>query len=129
VNRKFHLGDVLTVTTGRLLSLRGVDGLYDILNYMTGDELYTHALPRAGRICAPVLLKQYPQLADVDAEGINKENWKNWLAEQVAKYGEELEVTPIAEGDYEAKNPLEELEEMVGKDRVVVVVAPDTAQE
>jgi hypothetical protein len=37
--RPFHLGDVLTITTGRLVSPRHMDGVYDVLNFMTGDNL------------------------------------------------------------------------------------------
>jgi hypothetical protein len=127
MSRKFSLGCVLSVTTGRLLSPKGVDGLYEILNYMTGDNLFTHALPRASKEATPHILRQYPQLADVDASSVTRENWKQWLAEQVAKYGEELELTPIAEGEYTPRNPLEELTEMVGgdKSKVVVVVKPE----
>ena len=63
--RAFSLGDVLSVTTGYLVSLRHVDGLYDILNYMTGDDLYTPQLPRALDECAGPLLTQHPDLAAV----------------------------------------------------------------
>jgi hypothetical protein len=62
-NRTFPLGDVLSVTTGRFLSSRGMGGIYEILNYMTGDNLFTHQLPRAMDECAPWLLRRYPHLS------------------------------------------------------------------
>jgi hypothetical protein len=58
----YHISDVLTVTTGRLVSNRHIDSVYDILNFLTGDELFTHQLPRASRECEPWLKAQYPQL-------------------------------------------------------------------
>ena len=58
----FHLGDVLTVTTGRLVSPRHVEGLYDILGFMSGEDLFTHQLGRVGKECTPYLLKQFPGL-------------------------------------------------------------------
>src|SRR5579871_5263795 len=55
--RKFHLSDVLTVTTGLVLSNRHMEGVYDILNYMTGESLFTHQLPRAMVACRPSLFR------------------------------------------------------------------------
>ena len=94
--KKFHLGDVLSITTGWLVSPRGMGGVQDILDFMTGDNLFTHQLPWVR--CKPYLLEQFPQLAEVDASGVNIENHRRWLAEQVAKYGEEFEVKPIPKG-------------------------------
>ncbi len=66
--KKFHISDVLTVTTGRLVSSRHMDGVYDILNYITGDNLFTHQLPRAARECEPWLAAQYPYLMENSPE-------------------------------------------------------------
>lgn len=45
--KTFHLGDILTITTGRLVSPRHMEGVYDILNWMTGEDLLvTHQIPR-----------------------------------------------------------------------------------
>lgn len=64
--KQFHIGDVLSITHEHLVSPRHMDGVYDILNYMTGDSLFTHQLPRAGRECKEPLLAQHPELASVD---------------------------------------------------------------
>ena len=45
--REFPLGVVLSITTGKLLCPIG--DVYDILNFLTGDNLFTHQLPRAMR--------------------------------------------------------------------------------
>jgi hypothetical protein len=125
--RQFHLGDILSVTTERLVSPRHVDGIYDILNYMTGDNLCTHQLPRANRECAPALLAQHPQLAEVQVPASFGETPETavaaWLAEQVARFGEMLPVEPLAEGDHTHIGPLEELGLMgVSPERIVPVV-------
>jgi hypothetical protein len=60
--RLFHISDVLSITTGRLVSSRHMEGIYDILNFLTGDELLTHQLPRAAKECEPWLKTQFPQL-------------------------------------------------------------------
>lgn len=121
MSKTFDLGDILSLTTGRLVSLRHVSGIYDILNYMTHDDLFTHQLPRAGRECKPWLLRQHPQLASVDASGINEDNWRSWLSDQKALFGDELSVDRIPQDDHDRVDPVAELESMVGKDKVIVV--------
>lgn len=125
--RKFHLGDVLSITTGILVSPRYIEGVYDILNYMTNDSLFTHQLPRAAKECAPWLLRQHPELVKVQVPGRfdGKTHVEKWLAEQALVYGEELVVQPIPMDDHDKKNPITELEEMVGKDKVIVIEPRD----
>ncbi len=123
MEKQFHIGDVLSVTTGHLVSPRHMDGIYDILNFMTGDNLFTHQLPRASDECKPHLLEQHPQLNDVDASGVTSENWQKWLDQQVARFGEKLSVRPIPEGRHEFRNPLDEATEMMGStDKVIPIV-------
>lgn len=128
-NRSFHLGDILSITTGRLVSPRHIDGVYDILNYMTDDNLFTHQLPRASDECKPHILAQHPELEEIDASGVNGENWKQWLEEQVAKYGEQLEIKPLVSGIHKIKDPVEEAEEMVGPDKVIKVDLNELSKE
>lgn len=107
----FTLGEVLSVTTGRLLCPIG--GLYRILNYLTGESLFTHQLGRAMDACRPYVLEMFPPLAEVDASGVNKDNWFSWLHDQTRKYGDVFLIAPMQEGRYLPKNPIEELQEMV----------------
>ncbi len=124
-NRKFHLGDVLTVSTGALVSPRHMEGVYDILNYMTGDNLFTRQLPRALGECRPWILRQHPQLAECDASDVDKLNWEDWLSRQVDLFGEELTVEPIPQDDHERIDPITEAESMVNKDKIIVVQLGD----
>ncbi len=107
--KKFHIGDILTITMGHLVSPRHIKGVYDILSFMTGDILFTYQLPRAADECKPYLLRQHPQLAETDASGVNEDNYDRWIAEQVRKYGEYLPVNPIPIDDH----PIEEIEELM----------------
>jgi len=119
-SRAFHIGDILSVTTGHLVSPRLVYGVYDILNYMTGQSLYTHQLGRAMEVCRPALLAQHPQLAHVDAAGVNRDNWRPWRVEQEKRFGQYMPVEPLAQGAYEAKDPYLEAIEMSGTVPLVV---------
>jgi hypothetical protein len=66
-------------------------------------------------------LEQFPQLANVDASGVNTQNHEAWLAEQVAKFGEECDVKPIPKGSHEFKNPISEILEMTCADSTKVI--------
>lgn len=121
--RSFHLGDVLSVTTGYLVAPRGIEAIYDLLSFMTGDDLFTHQLPRAREECAPDLLRQYPDLAEVwvPAEFGDEAHVLSWLAKQVVVFGEHLDVTPLAEGDHTRIDPLAELS-MIAPNTPVIAV-------
>lgn len=95
MTRTFDLGDILTITTERLVSERYMTGVYDILNWMSGEKLLTHQLPRMVRKAKLSLLFQHPQLAEVDPSSIDHDNWQQWLHEQKAKLGATLPVMPL----------------------------------
>ncbi len=72
--KQFSTAQVLTVITGSLLC--EVGDLYEILNHMTGENLFTHQLPRAADLCAPELLKQLPQFTTLPA-GLTQQTGSN----------------------------------------------------
>jgi hypothetical protein len=127
MGRPFPIGDILTVVTGRMVSPGGMGAVYGILNYLTGDNLYTHQLPRALDECRPWLLRWHPDLAAADASGVDATNLDGWLDEQVARFGAERDLEPIPADDHERIGPIEEAIRMVGPDRVIVVNPDDLA--
>lgn len=118
----FHLGDLLSVTTGRLVSPRHMDGVYDILNYMTGTSLFTHQLPAAAYECRPAILTQHPELNSVVVpETFGAQDVDEWLRLQVEKYGEMFPLTPLsATADY--SDPIGDAVRMKGGDASKVIV-------
>ena len=124
--KTFHIGDILTVTTEKLVSPRHMDGIYDILNWMTGDNLFTHQLPRACDECAPSLRAQFPDLAAVVPPEFSGEAevW-TWLAAQVEAHGETREVAPLREDEHTYVDPITELHKMAPGKPVITVVVPD----
>lgn len=144
--REFHLGDILSITMGRLVSPRHIDGVYDILNYMTGDNLFTHQLGRASEQCRPYLCAQYPQFDPAENPELQfaigelilmlaaVEKWPNpqdadksdvvggWLSKLTAQYGEMHPVLILPEGMYVGKDPIEELAERIPAERIIPVV-------
>ena len=118
----FHISDILSITTGRMLSTRHVEGVYDILNFMTGDNLFTHQLPRAANICKPHLLKQFPQLKDVRDGGVNADNIDEFISLMIHDFGEWLEVAPIPHEEWAHINPVTELEGMLDQSYTKIII-------
>jgi len=129
---RFHISDVLSITHGRLVSTRHMDGIYDICNFLTGDNIFTHQLPRVISECKGWLLTLHPALHELplvtDEEilamklvsGKPAEWWRLWVQAQIEHFGEYLDVEPMPKDIHEFKDPIAEAVEMVGKDRVIV---------
>jgi len=117
--KKFSLGQILSITHEKLMCSMG--GVYEILNFMTQDNLYTHQLPRASRECKPWILRQHSRLMEISLEDVNKDNWRDTLNVLEEEYGASLEIEAIPRDDHDFKEPLAELEEMVGKDKIIVI--------
>jgi hypothetical protein len=96
--KTFTLGEVLTVTTKKLLAPQGVRGMYTVVEYMTGGPVLTHELPDAFATCTPTILAKYPQLADVDATGLSYETYAPWMQQQLLRFGNEFELPTLEDG-------------------------------
>lgn len=122
-SKQFHIGDLLSITDGHLVSPRLIEGVYDIMNWLTGESLFTHQLVLARDECRAELLRQHPWLAEIVAPELTRETWRAWLDEQVAKYGEMHDVAPLAKRELKYDSPLGDLVEMLdgNTDKIIVV--------
>ena len=114
--REFDLESVLTVTTFKMLTK--IDNLYDLLNYLTGEDLYIHQLPRAGEVAIKYILELYPSLVNVDAQNVkitNEEEAKAFVKQYNDLYGEKLTLSPMPKERYESISPIVELDKMMRK--------------
>jgi hypothetical protein len=124
--RSFHIGDILSITTGRLVAPGHMSAVHEILDWMTGDALFTHQLPRASDECAPALRSQHPDLGAVEApEFADPAHVDRWLGEQVDRFGEHRDVAPLAGGEHAVIDPIAELATMMPDKTVIPVVLPD----
>jgi hypothetical protein len=123
MKKAFHISDVLSSYSGFLVSTRHIAGVYDVLNFLTGDSLYTHQLPRAMDECKWWLERQHPVLKEIDCSGQNAKTLPTWVDGIVKKYGETMELEPMPPDAHEYRHPIEELASTVGEDRVLVVQA------
>ena len=135
--KTFTIDDILTVTTGRLISRRHIDSVYDLCGFMLHEQLFTHQLSRACKECLPELARQLPHIAanstldgivndacDAIPEG-DREAGNAAIAALVEKLiercGEFHEVHDMPANEDGPRDPIQELADMVGSDKVVVV--------
>jgi hypothetical protein len=148
--KRFPLRDILSVTTGRLLtkgngpSDNGIGALYDLLGHMTGGSPFTHQLPRFAEECKPWLYRWFPELAAAESGSAMKsldlwvskapscpdEGVKMWLAElkmMNPDLQDEYDVGQIQADDHDTRDPLDELVAMRGSDEGIfpVLVSPN----
>ena len=73
--KEFHIGDILSILSGKLVSPKHVGGIYEICDWMTDSQNMTHQLPRVSREIEPQLRGDFPDLAAVDVPpGLDSEN-------------------------------------------------------
>jgi hypothetical protein len=98
-------------------------GVYEILNWMTGDNLFTHQLPRAMDECKPSLDAQHPGLAAVELpEDLgSREIIDAWLETLYPEFGEYVEVAPVPRSDHTVIDPISELK-MMRPDMPIIAV-------
>lgn len=123
--RIFDISDVLSVTTGRMVSIRHMDGVYDILSFLMGATIYTHQVPRAMDQCAPLVLAQYPQLSAVQMPDEFDDNAHvgRWLAVQMRCFGTTFSLTPVPPAQRVVLDPLEELRALMPGAEIIVIEA------
>jgi len=101
-----------------------MDDMYDILNFMTQDELWTHQLPRACRAVRPVILGRHPDLVFLELT-VHKvcdrdQDLPDWLGKlrrsiiENRKGEDKVILEPMEKGTWEHKNTLVEACEMMG---------------
>lgn len=129
-SKSFHIGDILTITTGHLVSKDHIGGAYNILNWMTNDSLFTHQLPRASEFCEPYLKRAFPDIAEVEYPTEleqTEEAVLAWVDSMAELHGEWHEVHQLREGVWTHKDPFVELEEKLAPNQEIIAVVVDNA--
>lgn len=134
--RSFHISDVITILSDKLVSTRHIEGVYDILGFMTDSEPFTHQLPRLATEAKPFLAAEHPELAKVTVpkfEGETREDVELsilvWLDTLYPTFGTEVLVSRIPAEAHEDIHPLTELLQMKPDAQVIVILPVDEDQE
>lgn len=112
--KTFHIGDILSVTTGCMVSPSHIGGVYALCDWMTGEQNFTHQLPRVSREIEPQLRADFPDLAAVGAPVgriHSREDALEWLAS--LGLGETREVERLRDSaDHTHIDPIDEIKMM-----------------
>jgi hypothetical protein len=109
---------VLSVTSGRLLTHprdasegNGIDQIYEVLEWMTDDQPFTHQLGRFEVECKPWIYQWHPEIIEADKWIENKliekceaEDVKACQTAMLAKFGETIALQKIPQGYHNFKN-------------------------
>lgn len=132
--KSFPLAAVLTVTTGRLLT--EMDHVYEILNWVTGDDVYTHQIPRALQAAGPLLLKRFPELVPASGGLRSLDSWiakdhtgghegiRMWLTELQMMFPaikDSYQIAPISAGQWEHIDPVLEAGSMFDPEKIITI--------
>lgn len=125
--RTFHIGDILSVTTGKLVSPAGMGGIHGLLDFMTSEPLMTHQIPRAVDECAPSLREQFPDLAAAPVPedfGGSEQSVLLWLSGLEIIHGEFREVAALRPEDHTYIDPITELRSMAPNAEIIAIEVP-----
>jgi len=111
---KFTTGEIISAATGILCC--PVERLYAIYNFMTGDNLFTHQLPRAFKVCQSHIQTQCPWVKELKSSECTEETWRDFIKDAEKIYGLEHELTKLPDGIWNVKDPIQEAVEIMGKD-------------
>lgn len=125
--KTFPTAVVLSTVTGRLIC--DIGGIYEVLNWMTGESVYTHQLPRIGREAELVILAAHPHLREAvdEANQVTPENWQEWRDLWIERYGAEIAVPKMTAAEHERIDPMSELAEKVRPDQIITVKVGDAS--
>jgi hypothetical protein len=92
----FHIGDLLSFTTGRLTAPEKMSGVRRLANFVTGDDLNDIGLLNTSDIVEMHLVGQHPWLVEIKAPDFGEPGEVPiWLDEIAKRYGEWHEVAPL----------------------------------
>lgn len=114
----FHIGDILSVLTKKMLSHENEKGVLRLLSYMTDDNIHTFQLPRVIEECIPELKRQFPdwtQVVDFLTENVTPKNCLELTQQVVNEWGAFHKVQKIDPELHVRRNPKEEAMEIAQK--------------
>lgn len=120
---EFDTLDVLGTATGRLLREGGMSAIHEICEFVAGEPVWTHQLPRVMREFSEHFKKTYPDFAAVfdEVQDMTSENYAEIAASWLARYGAKIRVTRMTHDEHERIDPMSELAEKVHPKNIIVV--------
>lgn len=127
-NKTFTMGQILSVASG-IFCTENFGDVYEILNYMSGEDLYTTQLPRVANEATPYLLDRFEWLEDA-CELMRTTEGDGAAALAMAKtlanrYGNNFSVPIIPMDDHEIVDPGEDARRLGFKGEIIDIDLSD----
>lgn len=111
MDRTFPTETILSITTRYLMTYGGMEALSECMEYLAGEPVWTHQLPRVADELTPWLHEQHPVLAKYDQHSLASgpwRTWREWRDAMVAEIGPTLTVSPIPRNRHTSIDPITE---------------------
>lgn len=122
--RKFPAAAVLSAITGvMVIPTADISSVYVVLGWMAGEAIYTHQLPRVSREAQAAMIAFCPSFSKTcdEADLVNRDNWREWLAVWLLRHGETIDVPKMTADQHERIDPLSELAERFPPDKIIII--------
>ena len=120
--KAFSTAALASLTSGLLLCKFGE--MHEAAEYLMGHPIWSHefASKPLWELMKAKLLEQHPGLP-CDADGVNGDNWQEFLAAACASLGETLTITKGEE--VRAADPITTARAMLGPDKPIIAMGTD----
>lgn len=125
--RGFTTNVVISVTTGRLAC--EMDDIYEILDYLLSESLFTHDLARAARLVTPDLEEMFPWLKDLELPEGGGEPFLNAIEALSKEHGRVLQLPKLVNREFRSAGLQFVMEEAMRTGEPVVVVESEAGVE
>ena len=115
-SREWPTKVVLSAASGRFVC-DGFDKVHAFMEWWCGFSVWTHQIPRILRENKAAWRSLVPD-CNLDYKG---EDWKAWADEIEARIGSHLMVQAPPTSEMMQRDPIAEINEMVGPDKVIIV--------
>lgn len=122
--KEFPTSVAMSVITGFLVHMPFSD-VHEAHEYMAGQPVWTHQIPRVSREAQAAMLALWPELAPAidEAKTVTAENYRDVLAVWVERYGPTMMLPVLNADQHESIDPMSELAEKVHPSKIIAVEA------
>ena len=111
--RTFDFATMISIISGRMFT--SMEKLYDALNFLTQETIYTHQIPKILPPSAKHILKTYPELEDIGKDVIinSEEEAERFIKSLSQIFGNEFTLEPMSDEEYSHTDPFEDLKDLI----------------
>jgi hypothetical protein len=110
--RRFHIGDIITVSTGVMVSPGNISSVRRLIQHMINRRLLDFQLIEATDLVRPHLRQAFAWLDNFDRDAILQlptGSLPDWVVEQASQYGASHLVERLPAGTWVDRDPIAEL--------------------